>query len=181
MERKERELVAGRRNKVTTEAYDQGSRLLPLLSIGYHVRIQNQTTNWDKTVVTAILGERKYEIMMDKSCHLTTRNRRHLRRIPSPETHLEEEEREEEEDKQEPEPPTHTPVQTPVQTLVQTPQPPAAPTAPAPAEAPETSEPRKSTRTHSIPDSLEVTGTGKSYADMKRRCKLKRSSERPFN
>ena len=96
MERKEHELVAGRRIKVVTEAYDQGSRPLPPLSIGDHMRVQNQTTtrttNWDKTdVITAILGERKYKIMMDRSCHLTTRNRRHLRRIPSPEINLQKE------------------------------------------------------------------------------------------
>ena len=86
-----------------TEAYDQGSWPLPLLSIEDHMRVQNQTTtrttNWDKTgVITAILGERKYKIMMDRSCHLTTRNRRHLRRIPSPEINLQKEKEKEEEE-----------------------------------------------------------------------------------
>ena len=84
MERKECELVASKQIQSMKEAYDQGSRSLTPLCIGDHVRVQNQTTTqmtkWDKTgIITAVLGEHKYEIMMDGSRCLTTRNRRHLR------------------------------------------------------------------------------------------------------
>merc|ERR1712082_430577 len=69
------------------DAYNKGARHLPPLEVGDKVRVQNQTTTrttkWDRTgVITATLANRKYEIMMDGSRCLTTRNRRHLRKIP---------------------------------------------------------------------------------------------------
>ena len=114
------------------------------------------------------LGERKYEIMIDGSLHLTTRNRRHPRRIPSPGAQLEEEE-EDEQEEQELEPPTHTPVQIPDQGPEPTAVPALAPAlAPVPASAPtsEAPAPRRSSRTQVTLDRHEVIGTEKSYADI---------------
>ena len=91
MERKQREMVAAKRTKIMVGTYNKGAKQLPPLDVGDKVRIQNQTTTrptkWDRTgVITATLGNRKYEIMMDGSRRLTTRNRRHLRRIPGGKT-----------------------------------------------------------------------------------------------
>ena len=96
MERKEWELVAAKTAMKMSESYDKGSRLLPTLSVGDFIRVQNQTTNrttkWDKSGrVTKILGNRQYEILMDGSRRVTMRNRRHLRRIPGKQVVLEEE------------------------------------------------------------------------------------------
>ena len=79
--------MAAKSVKKMSESYDKGSRALPTLAVGDCVRVQNQTTTrttkWDKTVVvTKLLGNRQYEVMMDGSRHITMRNRRHLRRIP---------------------------------------------------------------------------------------------------
>merc|ERR1712239_19412 len=87
MERKQRELVAAKRVQNMTDAYNKGAKQLPPLEVGDRVRVQNQTTTrttkWDRTgIITATLSNRKYEIMMDGSRRLTTRNRRHLRKIP---------------------------------------------------------------------------------------------------
>ena len=101
MERKEREIATAKLIKKMTESYERGSRSLPTLSVGDSVRVQNQTTTrttkWDKTgVVTKLLSDRKYEVMMDGSHRITTRNRRHPRRIPGKKVQLEEDEEEEE-------------------------------------------------------------------------------------
>ena len=50
-------------------------------------------------VIKAVLGTRKYEIMMNGSRHLTTRSGRHQRRIPWPE--IQQKEDDEEDDKEE--------------------------------------------------------------------------------
>ena len=42
-----------------------------------------RNTKWDKTsIITKILSDRKYEVMMDGSRRITMRNMRHLRRVP---------------------------------------------------------------------------------------------------
>merc|ERR1712082_129177 len=87
MERKQRELVAAKHVQNMTDAYNKGAKQLPPLEVGDKVRVQNQTTTrttkWDRTgTITATLSNRKYKIMMDGSRRLTTRNRRHLRKIP---------------------------------------------------------------------------------------------------
>ena len=101
MERKEREIVMAKRIQKMAESYKRGSRDLPTLAVGDSVRVQNQTTTrttkWDKTgMVTKLISDRKYDVMMDGSRHITTRNRRHLRRIPGKKVELEEDEEEEE-------------------------------------------------------------------------------------
>ena len=106
MERKEWELVAAKTAKQMSESYDRNSRVLPELSVGDCVRVQNQTTSrttkWDKSGrVTKVLGNRQYEILMDGSRRVTMRNRRHLRRIPGKQVEQEEEGEEEDDDIQE--------------------------------------------------------------------------------
>ena len=109
MDRKEWELVAAKSVKKMTESYDKGSRSLPTLSVGDHIRVQNQTTNrttkWEKTGrVVKDLGNRQYEIMMDGSRRETMRNRRHLRRIPGKHVVIEEGEEEDEDTSETPVP-----------------------------------------------------------------------------
>merc|ERR1712239_17664 len=87
MERKQHGEEAAKRVQNMTDAYNKGANQLPPLEVGDKVRVQNQTTTrttkWDRTgTITAALSNRKYEIMMDGSRRLTTRNRRHLRKIP---------------------------------------------------------------------------------------------------
>ena len=67
-------------------SFNKGSKVLPELSVGNRVRVQNRTTlrmiRWDKTgMVMKKLRDRQYEIVMDSSCRVTVRNRRHLRKV----------------------------------------------------------------------------------------------------
>ena len=106
MDRKERELVAAKSAMKMSESYDKGSRVLPKLSDGDFVRVQNQTTTrttkWDRSGrVTKVLGNRQYKILMDGSRRVTMRNRRHLRRIPGKQVEPEEEGEEEDDKNQE--------------------------------------------------------------------------------
>ena len=101
IDRREQEIVAAKLVKKMSESYDKGSRSLLTLSVGDHVRVQNQTTNrttkWYKTGrVTKDLGNRHNEIMMDGSRRITMRNRRHLRRIPGKHVVIEEGEEQDE-------------------------------------------------------------------------------------
>merc|ERR1712237_103620 len=105
MNRKQRELVAAKRVAAMKQSYDKGSKALPPLAVGDRVRVQNRTTirttRWDKTgIITATLGDRKYEVMMDGSRRITTRNRRHLRRIPKETVEKEGEEEDDDEDEE---------------------------------------------------------------------------------
>ena len=70
-------------------SFNKGSKVLPELSVGDRVRVQNQTTlrmiRWDKTgMVMKKLHDRQYEIVMDSSRRVTVRNRRHLRKVENP-------------------------------------------------------------------------------------------------
>ena len=61
-------------------------RVLPPISIGEHVWVQNQATNrWDRsgTVIEA-LDYRRYTIKLDGSGRLSQRNRKHLKVIDMP-------------------------------------------------------------------------------------------------
>ena len=164
MERKKREIVAAKVIRKMVESYDRGSKILSMLSVGDIVRVQNQTTTrtikWDKNrVVTKLLSNRKYEIIMDGSCCITIRNRRHLRRIPGKKVELKEEE--------EQVPSEETSVQVPVQeppVLVLEPSVPVqSPVEDVPSETQDI--PRRSVRSRSGPDRLVVTGKGKRYAE----------------
>ena len=71
------------------ENFNDGSKNLSPLCIGDRVRVQNQTTvrttKWDMTeIITAVLDNRKYMLIMDGSRHITFRNRMYLKRIPGP-------------------------------------------------------------------------------------------------
>ena len=77
--------------------FNKGSCNLPELTIGDRVKTENQTTlrkiRWDKTrVMTSMLCDRQYEILVDGIHHISLRIRRHLRKIeaPKPEVVLEE-------------------------------------------------------------------------------------------
>ena len=199
MERKQREMVAAKRTKMMVGTYNKGAKQLPPLDVGDRVRIQNQTTTrptkWDRTgVITATLGNRKYEIMMDGSRRLTTRNRRHLRRIPGgktvPETEKHRGGEEEDEDDEDddgyqsdpspspslstsPVPSGPPPIETtrakleePEQERVPVPEPRSPSPAPSTRSSPAeaTPAPRRSARERSAPDRLEVNTKGKSYA-----------------
>ena len=72
------------------------------LVVGDRVRIQNQTTvwkiRWDRFgVITDILRDQQYTVLVDGSCCLTVRNRHHLRKIEDPKPNLELEEEDEDE------------------------------------------------------------------------------------
>ena len=64
------------------------------------------------------MDNRKYEPMMDGSQCVTYRNRRHLRRIPGPDIHLEEDNKKEGEVEQESEQQTPSVPEAPVQNPV---------------------------------------------------------------
>ena len=190
MDRKQRELVAAKRIGQMKDCYDKGSKALPKLEVGDKVHVQNQTTirttKWDGTgIITAILGDRKYEIMMDGSRRITVRNRRHLRKIPR--KVVEEEEEDEDEDvisiPSVPVPGTSVPVPVPETSVpvpapeqVKTPAPeqvkvrePVPTSVPAPGSSPaRDSSPaptlRRSSREKTVPDRLELTTKGKTYA-----------------
>ena len=128
---------------------------------------------WEKTgVITKLLSDRKYEVMMDGSHHITTRNRRHLRRIPGKKVELEEDEEEKEQERVPMSRKVPVPVPGPAVPVPAGPVPavpgPAEDKVPAPAEVPvpgeAQDEPRRSGRSRSGPDRLVVTGQGKSYA-----------------
>ena len=182
MEWKERELVAAKSVKYMSAAYDKGSRLLPTLSVGDFVRVQNQTpsrtTKWDKSGrVTKDLGNRQYEIMMDGSRRVTMRNRRHLRRIPGKLVVLEEGEEKDDEIQDLRAPSSSASPASPASpasmdklkpAVSADPKPEAVqpnPVQPEPTRSdPVISEPRRSGRSSVPPSRLEVTGNGKSYA-----------------
>ena len=67
------------------ERWKEHTRFLPPLSVGDHVRIQNQMGNhprrWDKTgVVIEVRQYHQYVIRVDGSGRVTTRNRKFLRK-----------------------------------------------------------------------------------------------------
>ena len=87
VERKEREEKLAVRTEKAVQSFNTGARPLPPLVVGDMVRIQNQTTTrkikWDKTgTVVEVLPNRQYSVMVSGSRRLTSRNRRHLRKIP---------------------------------------------------------------------------------------------------
>ena len=73
------------RHMANHERWRQHTRLLPPLSVGDHVRIQNQIGNhpnkWDKTgVVIEVRQYHQYVIRVDGSGRITIRNRKFLRK-----------------------------------------------------------------------------------------------------
>ena len=63
------------------ERWKEHTRFLPPLSVGDHVRLQNQMGRWDKTgVVTEVSQYHQYVIRMDGSGRIATRNRKFLRK-----------------------------------------------------------------------------------------------------
>ena len=95
MGREEREILVAKLNDKIKTSFDKGSRVLPELTIGDKVRIQNHTTlrkiRWD------ILRDCQYKVLIDGSCCVKVRNRRHLCKIETPtlEVKLEDDDEEE--------------------------------------------------------------------------------------
>ena len=89
MERNCRVVLVAKLIKRMETSFNKGSKVLPELSVGDRVRVQNQTTlrmiRWDKTgMVMKKLRDRQYKIIMDSSRRVTVRNRRHLRKVEKP-------------------------------------------------------------------------------------------------
>ena len=192
----EHEKMAAKQNTMMKKYFDQGTRPLTPLNVGDRVRIQNNTTvrriRWDLTgTVTQVKRDRQYVIIVDGSRRLTTRNRRHLRRIPDP-INLEEPRRTEYIPVPAPSPAATGPVQPaaqpePVPQLQPAPAPadpappepipeepvPQTPTLaepvpqltpiPAAEEPPVAIPPRRSTRPSNQPQRLEMRLGGKSH------------------
>ncbi|XP_046846784.1 uncharacterized protein LOC124440433 [Xenia sp. Carnegie-2017] len=81
-----REEALRNRHMRAAERWSEHTRRLPPLSIGHHVRIQNQTgpypTKWDKTgTVIEVLQHDQYRIKVDGSNRITLRNRKFLRQF----------------------------------------------------------------------------------------------------
>ena len=190
--------MAAKQNTMMKKYFDRGTRPLTPLNVGDRVRIQNNTTvrriHWDLTgTVTQVKRDRQYVIMVDGSRRLTTRNRRHLRRIPDP-INLEEPRRTEYIPVPAPSPAATGPVQPaaqpePVPQLQPAPAPadpappepipeepvPQTPTLaepvpqltpiPAAEEPPVAIPPRRSTRPSNQPQRLEMRLGGKSHGE----------------
>ena len=80
-----REEALRKRHMANHERWRQHTRLLPPLSVGDHVRIQNQVGNhprrWDKTgVVVEVRQYHQYVVRVDGSGRSTIRNRKFLRK-----------------------------------------------------------------------------------------------------
>ena len=80
-----REEALRKRHMANHERWKEHTRFLPPLSVGDHVRIQNQMGNhpkrWDKTgVVIEVRQYHQYVIRMDGSGRVTIRNRKFLRK-----------------------------------------------------------------------------------------------------
>ena len=84
-----REQALRNHHKANHERWKEHTRHLPPLSVGDHVRLQNQVGNhpnkWDKTgVIIEVRQYHQYIIRMDGSNRITIRNRRFLRKyIPA--------------------------------------------------------------------------------------------------
>ncbi|XP_046863513.1 uncharacterized protein LOC124457279 [Xenia sp. Carnegie-2017] len=81
-----REEALRNRHMRAAERWSEHRRRLPPLSIGHHVRIQNQTgpypTKWDKTgTVIEVLQHDQYRVKVDGSNRITLRNRKFLRQF----------------------------------------------------------------------------------------------------
>ena len=78
-----REKTLSETNQKSKKYYDQHSKTLPELIVGDHVRCQNaRTKKWDRTgTIRAFNGHRQYEVELIGSRRITTRNRRHLKKI----------------------------------------------------------------------------------------------------
>ena len=99
MERKEWKTFITKLISTMKNSFIKGSCNLPKLTVGDRVRIQNQTNlrkiRWDRTnVITGILRDRQYTVLIDGSCRITVRNLRQVY-VPKPEVVLEEEDEEE--------------------------------------------------------------------------------------
>ena len=80
-----REAALRNRHMKDAERWSEHTKRLPPLTVGNHVRIQNQTgpypTKWDKTgVVIEVRQFDQYVIRVDGSGRMTTRNRKFLRK-----------------------------------------------------------------------------------------------------
>ena len=82
----DRELALQKRNSKIVERYDRISRPLAELDVNDQVAVQNQTGSypkrWEKTgTIVEKMGNRQYNIRMDGSGRITTRNRRFIKKI----------------------------------------------------------------------------------------------------
>ena len=88
-----RERAAARKLARDKEVYDAKKKPLLPLSVGDYVAVQNGTGShplrWDRTArVVERLEHRKYMVKMDGSGRVLARNRRHLKKIGSPDRDL---------------------------------------------------------------------------------------------
>ncbi|XP_046858537.1 uncharacterized protein LOC124451985 [Xenia sp. Carnegie-2017] len=88
-----REEALRNRHMRAAERWSEHTRRLPPLSIGHHVRIQNQTgpypAKWDKTgTVIEVLQHDQYRVKVDGSNRITLRNRKFLRQFTPVQEHL---------------------------------------------------------------------------------------------
>ena len=83
---KAREVAMSISNEVRKQKYDTASKPLKPLAVGDKVLCQNTRTNkWDRSGSVVEIGKfRQYQVMLDGSGRLSTRNRRHLQKIMSP-------------------------------------------------------------------------------------------------
>ena len=82
----DRELALQKRNSKIVERYDRISRPLGELDVNDRVAVQNQTGSypkkWEKTgKIVEKMGNRQYNIRMDGSGRITTRNRRFIKKV----------------------------------------------------------------------------------------------------
>ena len=82
----DREKALAKRNIMNIERYNEHTRVLPELSVGDNVSVQNQTgprpNRWEKTgIIVEKCANRQYVIRMDGSGRCTLRNRRFLKKI----------------------------------------------------------------------------------------------------
>ena len=80
-----REDALRNRHQKICEKLTEHTRLLPLLAVGDHVRIQNQRgphpTKWDRTgIVVEVRQFHQYVVRVDGSGRVTLRNRKFLRK-----------------------------------------------------------------------------------------------------
>ena len=73
MDRKERDILAAKLNQKAKKAFDKVSRVLPELTVGDRMRIQNlmivRKMKWDRTgVITDIMRDRQYSMLVNGSC-----------------------------------------------------------------------------------------------------------------
>ena len=81
-----REKAMAKRHAKSAEYYNEHTQVLPHLTLGDHVLLQNQMGNhpnrWEKTgLIVETLGNRQYQVKVDGSNRITLRNHHFLRKI----------------------------------------------------------------------------------------------------